>query len=160
MGRTHGCGELRIENVGQTVTLVGWVQNSTTLGSITFVDLRDSSGITQLIVDTQAAAEIVETEDPFGGDWVQVTGEVVERQTKDPEMGTGDIRVRVSESKVIKVSPISVKRLIWTYENFGLWAAVRCLGYDMIGILAYIGFCLTLPFQFLWLVWKNLTRKK
>lgn len=160
MDKTHSCGELRIENIGQTVTLVGWVQNSTTLGSITFVDIRDGSGITQLIVNTCAATEIVGTEDQFGGHWVQVTGEVVERQTKDPEMGTGDIRVRVSESKVIKVSSMSIKRLIWTYENLGLWAAVRCLGYDIIGILAYIGFCLTLPFHFLWLFWKNLTGKK
>ena len=160
MGRTHKCGELRIKNVGQTVTLVGWVQNPSILGNITFIDLRDGSGITQLVVDTSAAAELVDTVNPLGCDWVQVTGEVVERQTKDAEMETGEIRVRVSESKVIKVSSTSIKRLIWTYANFGLWMTIKCIGLDIVAILAYVGFCLTLPFKFIWLLFKNLFGKK
>jgi aspartyl/asparaginyl-tRNA synthetase len=127
---------------------------------ITFVDIRDGSGIAQLIVNTCAATEIVGTEDQFGGHWVQVTGEVVERQTKDAEMKTGEIRVRVSESKVIKVSSTSIKRLIWTYANFGLWMTIKCIGLDIISILAYVGLFLTLPFKFIWLLFKNLFGKK
>ena len=156
MDKTHSCGELRIENVGQTVTLVGWVHDSTMLGSITFVDLRDSSGITQLVVKTKDATELVETANPFGGDWVQVTGEVVARNYNDTKMETGAIEVRVSEVKVIKVSSISIKRLIWTYANFGLWMTIKCIGLDIITILAYVGYFLTLPFQFIWLFFKNL----
>lgn len=154
MDKTHSCGELRIENVGQTVTLVGWVHDSTMLGSITFVDLRDSSGITQLVVKTKDATELVETANPFGGDWVQVTGEVVARNYNDTKMETGAIEVRVSEVKVIKVSSISIKRLIWIYENFGLWLAIKSVGYDIIAILGYALYCLTLPFQFIWLFFK------
>ena len=102
MYRTHTCGELRIENVGQTVTLAGWVQKSRKLGGMTFVDLRDRYGITQLVVDAHAAAELVETAGSLGREWVlQVTGEVIERQSKNPKMATGDIEISLSEIKVL-----------------------------------------------------------
>ena len=102
MYRTHTCGELRIENVGQTVTLAGWVQKSRKLGGMTFVDLRDRYGITQLVVDAHASAELVETASSLGREWVlQVTGEVVERQSKNPKMETGDIEITLSEIKVL-----------------------------------------------------------
>ena len=102
MYRTHTCGELRIENAGQTVTLAGWVQKSRKLGGMTFVDLRDRYGITQLVVDAHAAAELVETASSLGREWViQVTGEVVERQSKNPKMETGDIEISLSEIKVL-----------------------------------------------------------
>ena len=102
MYRTHTCGELRIENVGQTVTLAGWVQKSRKLGGMTFVDLRDRYGITQLVVDAHAAAELVETASSLGREWViQVTGQVIERQSKNPKMPTGDIEISLSEIKVL-----------------------------------------------------------
>ena len=102
MYRTHTCGELRIENVGQTVTLAGWVQKSRKLGGMTFVDLRDRYGITQLVVDAHAAQELVETAASLGREWVlQVTGEVIERQSKNPKMDTGDIEISLSEIKVL-----------------------------------------------------------
>ena len=102
MYRTHTCGELRIENAGQTVTLAGWVQKSRKLGGMTFVDLRDRYGITQLVVDAHAAAELVETASSLGREWViQVTGQVVERQSKNPKMDTGDIEITLSEIKVL-----------------------------------------------------------
>ena len=102
MYRTHTCGELRIENVGQTVTLAGWVQKSRKLGGMTFVDLRDRYGITQLVVDAHAAAELVETASSLGREWViQVTGEVIERQSKNAKMATGDIEISLSEIKVL-----------------------------------------------------------
>ena len=102
MYRTHTCGELRIENVGQTVTLAGWVQKSRKLGGMTFVDLRDRYGITQLVVDAHAAAELVETASSLGREWViQVTGEVIERQSKNPKMATGDVEISLSEIKVL-----------------------------------------------------------
>ena len=102
MYRTHTCGELRIENVGQTVTLAGWVQKSRKLGGMTFVDLRDRYGITQLVVDAHAEAELVETAASLGREWVlQVTGEVIERQSKNPKMPTGDIEISLSAIKVL-----------------------------------------------------------
>ena len=102
MYRTHTCGELRIENAGQTVTLAGWVQKSRKLGGMTFVDLRDRYGITQLVVDAHAAEELVETASSLGREWViQVTGQVVERQSKNPKMPTGDVEITLSEIKVL-----------------------------------------------------------
>ena len=102
MYRSHTCGELRIENAGQTVTLAGWVQKSRKLGGMTFVDLRDRYGITQLVVDAHAAEELVETASSLGREWViQVTGQVVERQSKNPKMPTGDVEITLSEIKVL-----------------------------------------------------------
>ena len=102
MYRTHTCGELRIENVGQTVTLAGWVQKSRKLGGMTFVDLRDRYGITQLVVDAHADAALLETAASLGREWVlQVTGQVIERQSKNPKMPTGDIEISLAEIKVL-----------------------------------------------------------
>ena len=160
MNRIHNCGELSIENVGQTVTLTGWVHSSTSLNDTVLVDLRDTRGITRLVVDTLAAEELVETTKTNGRDWAQVTGVVVERQYKNPETKTGDIEIHVSEIKVFhNTHVINVKQLIWAYKNFGLGMAVRFFDYGVITILAFMGYCLTLPFRFIWLVWKNLKKK-
>ena len=102
MYRTHTCGELRIENVGQTVTLAGWVQKSRKLGGMTFVDLRDRYGITQLVVDAHADAALLETAASLGREWVlQGTGQVIERQSKNPKMPTGDNEISLAEIKVL-----------------------------------------------------------
>ena len=102
MYRTHTCGELRIENVGQTVTLAGWVQKSRKLGGMTFVDLRDRYGITQLVVDAHADAALLETAASLGREGVlQVTGQVIERQSKNPKMPTGDVEISLAEIKVL-----------------------------------------------------------
>lgn len=160
MNRTHNCGELSIENVGQTVTLTGWVHSSIPLNDTVLVDLRDTRGITRLVVDTLLAEELVKTEQTFGRDWAQVTGVVVERQYKNPETKTGDIEIRVSEVKILNKSHIiNTRRVRWMYENFGVAMAVKSAAYDIVRILAFMGYCLTLPFQFIWLVWKNLRKK-
>ncbi len=93
MYRTATCGQLRIENAGQTVTLAGWVQKVRKLGGMTFIDLRDRYGITQLVTE----------EDPgVGREWViQVKGEVVERQSKNSKMPTGDIEIKIEEINVL-----------------------------------------------------------
>ncbi|MGM9787261.1 MAG: aspartate--tRNA ligase [Candidatus Cryptobacteroides sp.] len=102
MYRTHTCGQLRIENAGQVVTLAGWVQKSRKLGGMTFIDLRDRYGITQLVVDASAAPELIETASSVGREWVlQVTGKVVERQSKNPKMPTGDIEISLDAIKVL-----------------------------------------------------------
>ena len=83
MYRTATCGELRISDVGKAVTLAGWVQRSRKLGGMTFIDLRDRYGITQLLLDSPG---------DLGREYViQVTGQVVERQSKNPRIPTGDI---------------------------------------------------------------------
>ncbi len=103
MYRTHTCGELRIENVGQKVTLAGWVQRSRKLGGMTFIDLRDRYGITQLVLEADAA--MVETATSLGREYViQATGEVVERQSKNPKMDTGDIEIRLEAINVLNKS--------------------------------------------------------
>ena len=97
MYRTHTCGELRIGNAGQTVTLAGWVQRTRKLGGMTFIDLRDRYGITQLAVDASAPAALIEAAGSLGREYViQATGEVIERQSKNPKMPTGDIEIRIS----------------------------------------------------------------
>jgi len=105
MYRTHTCGELRIENKGQQVTLAGWVQKARKLGGMTFIDLRDRYGITQLVVEADAPAALVETATSLGREFViQATGEVVERQAKNPKMPTGDIEIKLEAITVLNKS--------------------------------------------------------
>lgn len=105
MFRTKTCGELRIDNVGQQVTLAGWVQKSRKLGGMTFIDLRDRYGITQLVVEADASETLVETSTSLGREYViQATGTVVERQSKNPKMDTGEIEIRLSEIIILNKS--------------------------------------------------------
>ena len=105
MYRTHTCGELRIAHKGLQVTLAGWVQKSRKLGGMTFIDLRDRYGITQLVVEADAPAALVETATSLGREYViQVTGEVVEREARNAKMPTGDIEIKVSSVTVLNKS--------------------------------------------------------
>ncbi len=105
MYRTHTCGQLRIENVGQSVTLAGWVQKSRKLGGMTFIDLRDRYGITQLVIEADAEASLIETATSLGREYViQVTGEVIERESKNSKMATGDIEIKVSKIVILNKS--------------------------------------------------------
>lgn len=105
MYRTHTCGELRIENVGQKVTLAGWVQRSRKLGGMTFIDLRDRYGITQLVLEADADATLVETATSLGREYViQATGEVVERQSRNARMDTGDIEIKLEAINILNKS--------------------------------------------------------
>lgn len=107
MYRTHTCGELRIENIGQTTTLAGWVQRVRNLGAMTFIDLRDRYGITQLVIGDKATEELKAATNALGREFVvQVTGTVRERESKNGKMATGDIEIEVSEVKVLSPSEI------------------------------------------------------
>jgi len=102
MYRTHTCGELRLSDAGKKVTLAGWVQKSRKLGGMTFVDLRDRYGITQLVVDGSASSELVEAAEGLGREFViQIVGTVVERQSKNPKMPTGDIEVALESINIL-----------------------------------------------------------
>ena len=105
MYRTHTCGELRIGNAGERVTLAGWVQRARKLGGMTFVDLRDRYGITQLVVEADAPAELVDTATSLGREFViQAVGTVVERQSKNPKMPTGDIEIKLESINILNKS--------------------------------------------------------
>ena len=105
MYRTHTCGELRLENAGQSVTLAGWVQKSRKLGGMTFIDLRDRYGLTQLVVPADAEASLVETANSLGREFViQARGEVVERQSRNPKLPTGDIEIKVQSINILNAS--------------------------------------------------------
>lgn len=107
MYRSHTCGELRSENIGSTVTLSGWVQKSRDLGGMTFVDLRDRYGITQLAFNMEESAEVCEAARKWGREWViQATGEVIERSSKNKNIPTGDIEIKVTEVKVLNASKL------------------------------------------------------
>ena len=107
MYRSNTCGELRLADKGKTVTLAGWVQKSRKLGGMTFVDLRDRYGITQLVIDALADAELVHTAESLGREWViQVTGEVLERQSKNPKIPTGEIEIKVQSINILNKSVI------------------------------------------------------
>ena len=105
MYRTNTCGELRIENVGQKVTLAGWVQGVHNLGALTFVDLRDRYGITQLAFNEDASDELKEKAGHLGREFVvQATGIVAERYSKNKKLTTGDIEIIVEELNIISES--------------------------------------------------------
>lgn len=105
MYRTNTCGELRISNVGQTVTLAGWVQGVHNLGALTFVDLRDRYGITQLAFNEEASEELRHVAGKLGREYViQATGKVAERYSKNNKLATGDIEILVTELTIISES--------------------------------------------------------
>lgn len=105
MFRTHTCGELRISHVGQSVTLAGWVQRSRKMGGMTFIDLRDRYGITQLVFNEETDAALCERANKLGREYVlQVKGIVAERYSKNDKMPTGDIEINVSELTVLNAS--------------------------------------------------------
>ena len=92
MYRTHTCGQLRIEQVNSTVTLSGWVQRVRNLGGMTFVDLRDRYGITQLVFNTETDAQLCSQANDLGREYViKITGKVAERSSKNSRIPTGDI---------------------------------------------------------------------
>jgi len=102
MYRTHTCGELCIADLGKTVTLAGWVQRIRKMGGMTFIDLRDRYGITQLVFNQEINAELCEQANKLGREFVlQVTGEVAERSAKNKHIPTGDIEIIVSELTVL-----------------------------------------------------------
>ena len=107
MYRTHTCGELRLENVGKTVTLAGWVQRIRKMGGMTFVDLRDRYGITQLVADANSAQDVADAVASLGREFViQATGRVAERQSKNAKMDTGDIEILLDQVNVLNPSDI------------------------------------------------------
>lgn len=107
MMKTHTCGELRAEHIGQTVTLAGWVNRRRDQGGLIFVDLRDRWGLTQVTINQSDSPEAHVTADTVRNEFViQVKGEVVERpgNTKNPDMPTGDIEIVAKEIKVLNTS--------------------------------------------------------
>lgn len=101
MKRTHTNGELRIDNVNETVTLIGWVAKRRNFGALVFIDLRDREGITQLVFSEELAEKITEVRNEY---ILQVEGMVVERKDKNPKLATGDIEIKVSNVEIINTA--------------------------------------------------------
>lgn len=107
MLRTHTCGELRLGDCGKQVTLSGWVQKTRDLGSMTFIDLRDRYGITQIVCDDQTDKAVYDIAKTLGREYViQVQGKVRERSSKNTKIPTGEIEIEVSEIKVLNTAEI------------------------------------------------------
>jgi aspartyl-tRNA synthetase len=107
MYRSHNCGEIRIEQINHQVTLAGWVQRVRNLGGMTFIDLRDRYGITQLVFNMDTDAALCESARKLGREYViQVRGKVAERSNKNPEMLTGDIEIIVADLQVLNKSEV------------------------------------------------------
>ena len=105
MYRTNTCGELRLSDAGKQVTLAGWVQRSRRMGGMTFVDLRDRYGITQLVFNEAIDAQLCEKANKLGREFcIQITGTVNERESKNPKMPTGDIEIIVSQLNILSES--------------------------------------------------------
>ena len=105
MYRTNTCGELRLQDAGKLVTLAGWVQRTRKMGGMTFVDVRDRYGITQIVFDESKNADLCASANKLGREFcVQVKGEVSERQSKNPKMPTGDIEILATELNVLSES--------------------------------------------------------
>lgn len=107
MYRSHTCGELRLSNAGQTVTLAGWVQRTRKMGGMTFIDLRDRYGITQLVFNEEINSSLCEEANKLGREFViQVIGTVNERYNKNHNIPTGDIEIIVDKLTVLNESEI------------------------------------------------------
>ena len=107
MYRTHTCGALRAANVGQTVTLAGWVQKVRNLGAMTFIDLRDRYGLTQIVVEEHSSEETRRTAAELGREFVlQVTGRVIERESKNPKLPTGEIEIAADALVILNRSDV------------------------------------------------------
>ncbi|MBQ1969589.1 MAG: aspartate--tRNA ligase [Paludibacteraceae bacterium] len=107
MYRSNTCGELRLTNVGQTVTLAGWVQKARKMGGMTFVDLRDRYGVTQLAFNEAVDADLCAKANKLGREWViQITGTVAERSSKNANLPTGEIEIIVSNLEVLSASDV------------------------------------------------------
>jgi len=114
MLRTHTNGELRASNIGEKVSLCGWVQKTRDLSGMSFVDLRDRYGITQLVFNQSNDADLYEEAKKLGREFViQIEGEVIERSSKNPNMPTGDIEINITALKVLNAS----KTPPFTIEN-------------------------------------------
>ena len=107
MYRTHTCGELRLSDAGKKVTLAGWVQRSRKMGGMTFIDLRDRYGITQLVFNEEVDAPLCEEANRLGREYViQVKGNVMERSNKNKNIPTGEIEIIVSELTLLNASEV------------------------------------------------------
>lgn len=105
MHRTHTCGELRLSHAGQSVTLCGWVQRSRDLGGMTFIDLRDRYGITQLAFNMETRPELCEQARKLGREFViKVSGAVVERYSKNANLDTGEIEIDATALEILNAS--------------------------------------------------------
>ena len=105
MYRTNTCGELRLADVNREVTLAGWVSKIRKMGGMTFIDLRDRYGITQLSFNQEVNHNLCEQANKLGREWViQVTGSVMERSSKNSNISTGDIEIIVTELNVLNSS--------------------------------------------------------
>ena len=113
MFRTHTCGELTIKEVGNTVELAGWVQRSRDLGGMTFIDLRDRYGITQLTFNADQTAELAEHANKLGREFViQIRGKVIERSNKNKNIPTGEIEIIVEILTILntaKLPPFTIE---------------------------------------------------
>ena len=105
MLRTNTCGELNIKNVGEKVTLSGWVQKNRDLGGMTFIDLRDRYGITQLAFNMDENSDLCQQARKLGREFViKASGEVIERSSKNKNISTGEIEIKVSELTILNAS--------------------------------------------------------
>ncbi|MGV3762506.1 aspartate--tRNA ligase [Parapedobacter sp.] len=113
MHRTHTCGELTISDLGNTVILSGWVQKSRDLGGMTFIDVRDRYGVTQLVFDPADDESLRAEARSLGREYViKVTGKVIERESKNPKIPTGEIEIKVARLEVLnaaKLPPFTIE---------------------------------------------------
>lgn len=111
--RTHMCGELRRKDIGKEIVLMGWVQKRRSLGGLIFADLRDITGLIQIVFDSEVSKEAFEKAESLRSEYViAVRGKVLERQSKNPEMPTGEIEVYIEELKILDTAetpPIYIK---------------------------------------------------
>lgn len=107
MFRTNTCGELRLTDAGKKVTLAGWVQRVRKMGGMTFVDLRDRYGLTQVVFNNASDAELNEAANHLGREFViQITGTVAERSSKNPHLPTGDIEILADTLRILNPSEV------------------------------------------------------